>query len=98
MLITPETPERAEVDAHLATHLPHADWCDLCMKGRGINTRHRMQKKKSKEDEPGSGDDRVASSGSLESPAPAAQRTPEERIDYFYLSGEDEERRMGWIA
>ena len=43
VLRVPMTHTEAEVDAHLATHLPHADWCELCMKGRGRNTPHRRR-------------------------------------------------------
>ena len=44
VLKAPRSPTQAEIDAHLATHLPHADWCELCMKGRGRNTPHRRKK------------------------------------------------------
>ena len=29
VLKVPRTPTQAEIDAHLATHLPHADWCEI---------------------------------------------------------------------
>ena len=36
----PRMPTLAEREAHMATHLPHEDWCEICMKGRGRNTPH----------------------------------------------------------
>ena len=45
------------------------------------------------EDTPVCGDDRVASSGSLEPPAPALQPDPKISMDYFYLAGVDEEEK-----
>ena len=42
----PRMPTQAEIDAHMATHLPHRDWCDICMKGRGRNTPHMRTNKK----------------------------------------------------
>ena len=29
----PRMPTQAEREAHMATHLPHEDWCEICMKG-----------------------------------------------------------------
>ena len=37
-------PTQAEIVAHVATHLPHADWCDVCARGRGRNAPHRQHK------------------------------------------------------
>ena len=36
----PRMPTQAEIDAHVATHLPHAEWCEICVKGRGRNSPH----------------------------------------------------------
>ena len=41
VLKAPRAPTQREIDAHMATHLPHAAWCDICMKGRGRNSPHR---------------------------------------------------------
>ena len=38
VLKAPKAPTQREIDEHMATHLPHAAWCDICMKGRGRNT------------------------------------------------------------
>lgn len=40
----PRVPTQAEIDAHVATHLPHADWCDVCARGRGRNAPHPQHK------------------------------------------------------
>ena len=41
----PRMPTQAEIDAHVAAHLPHADWCEICVKGRGRNSPHRRKNK-----------------------------------------------------
>ena len=33
----PKCPTQAERDAHEALHIPHADWCEVCVRGRGRN-------------------------------------------------------------
>ena len=33
ILKSPKAPTQKEIDEHMATHLPHAAWCDICMKG-----------------------------------------------------------------
>ena len=43
VLKAPKAPTQKEIDEHMATHLPHAAWCDICMKGRGRNTPHRKR-------------------------------------------------------
>ena len=35
VLKAPKSPTQREIDEHMATHLAHAAWCDICMKGRG---------------------------------------------------------------
>ena len=41
----PRTPTQKEIDAHEATHIPHEEWCEFCMSGRGRNKAHRKRKK-----------------------------------------------------
>ena len=38
VLTAPRAPTQKEIDEHMATHLPHAAWCDRCIKERGRNT------------------------------------------------------------
>ena len=33
----PRVPTQKEIDAHMATHIPHEEWCDFCMSGRARN-------------------------------------------------------------
>ena len=33
---SPRTPSKKEVDDHNRTHLPFQNWCEACIKGRGI--------------------------------------------------------------
>ena len=42
----PRMPTQADVDALVATHPPHADWCEICIKGQGRNSPHEHTKKK----------------------------------------------------
>ena len=43
VLRVPRSPTQREIEEHRATHLPHADWCEVCMKGRGRNSPHRKR-------------------------------------------------------
>ena len=38
---TPRVPTQNYIDAHVATHLPHEAWCEVCMMGRGAIPRTR---------------------------------------------------------
>ena len=42
----PRVPTPKEVEAHEATHIPHEEWCETCMAGRGRNKPHRQRKSK----------------------------------------------------
>ena len=33
VLKAPKAPTQKEIDEHMATHIPQAAWCDICMKG-----------------------------------------------------------------
>ena len=44
VLGVPRTPTQKEIDEHVATHLPHQPWCEVCMMGRGRNPQHRKKK------------------------------------------------------
>ena len=39
----PRDPTQNEIEAHEATHLPHAEWCEFCMAGRGRNKPHKRK-------------------------------------------------------
>ena len=41
----PRSPTQKEIDDHMATHLPHQGWCEVCMKGRGRNKPHKKKVK-----------------------------------------------------
>ena len=43
----PRSPTQAEIDAHSATHLPHAEWCEFCMAGRARNELHKSMNRTS---------------------------------------------------
>ena len=40
-LKAPRHPTQAEIDEHLLTHLPFADWCECCVSGRRPNAPHK---------------------------------------------------------
>ena len=46
----PRTPSQSERELHEAVHLPHAEWCEYCVRGRGRNKphKHRSGKKPSR--------------------------------------------------
>lgn len=41
---TPRMPTQAEIDAHVAAHLPHGDRCEICVKARGRMNKSRVGK------------------------------------------------------
>ena len=44
----PKNPTQKERDEHEATHLPHQDWCEFCVTGRGRKKPHRKRNSKRK--------------------------------------------------
>ena len=42
-LPAPTEPTKAEVEWHNLTHVPHAPWCSVCVRGRGRDRRHEAQ-------------------------------------------------------
>ena len=107
VLRAPRAPTQKEIDAHMATHLPHAAWCDICMKGRGRNSphrrnpqrwaRHRDASSASDEGEPKCGDTEGHSTATGERPNGQLHDGPVPRVsmDYFYLSNQEMSLRKG---
>ena len=65
----PRVSTQEERDAHEATHIPHEEWCEICLAGRGRNKAHKKRKEapgsSSEGDSPGASldeDDPVTSS------------------------------------
>ena len=42
----PRTPSQSERELHEAVHLPHAEWCEYCVRGRGRNKPHKSRNKR----------------------------------------------------
>ena len=84
----PRMPTQAEIDAHMAAHLPHADWCEICVKGRGRNSPHR---RKSKDEPEGADSLGSAPEGSEKEGSPV----PKVSMDYFYLSKQETSQKKG---
>ena len=40
----PMVPTQREIDAHEATHIPHEEWCEACMAGRGRLNPHKKRR------------------------------------------------------
>ena len=77
----PRVPTQADIDAHVATHLPHADFCDVCARGRGRNAPHRQNKRTDRCPE---GADSGA--GSVPEGEAGSITVPRVCMDYFYVS------------
>ena len=79
VLRVPRSPAQREIEVHRATHLPHADWCEVCMKGRWRNSLHKRRVV----EEPTQGPETAgAGSGPVGSKEP---RIPRVSMDYFHM-------------
>ena len=90
----PRVPTPKEVEAHEATHIPHEEWCETCMAGRGRNKPHRQRKYKGVAQAPKASStpsgERAGGAGdtpeeSLADDAPVKGPVPSVCIDYFYV-------------
>ena len=77
----PRVPTQEERDAHEATHIPHEEWCEVCVAGRGRNKAHRKRK-----EAPGSSSDGGSSDASPDEDDPVKGPVPRVCMDYFYVS------------
>ena len=77
----PRVPTQKERDAHEATHIPHEEWCEVCMAGRGRNKPHRKRK-----DPTGASEAGDIPSESQAKDAPVKGPVPRVCMDYFYAS------------
>lgn len=93
-LRAPMAPTPAEVDAPIAPHLPHADWCEICMKGRGRKTPNGREKKNSDEPEASSGesDADISALGTAVQLEPQLRPAPRVCSDDFYLPSDHSEQ------
>jgi len=93
----PRVPTQKEIEAHGATHIPHEDWCEFCMSGRGRNKAHRKRRTRFCTGDEGEEDsDAVPIPG--EGPAedvPRDSPVPRVCMDYFYVSGRPKGSRKG---
>ena len=90
----PRVPTPKEVEAHEATHIPHEEWCETCMAGRGRNKAHKQRKSRGvsqtpKADSTPSGEPAGGAGEthdeSLEDEAPVKGPVPRVCMDYFYV-------------
>ena len=94
----PREPTHKYIEAHEATHLPHADWCEFCMAGRGRNKPHKKKPAadapRPSQEEPvddptwsaDAPDDVGASDGPSSEGAPSTEPVPRVCMGYFYVS------------
>ena len=103
----PRPPTQKEIDEHMATHLPHASWCEICMKGRGRNSPHkrnpqRWDRRRRVADEggPECSDSEGENSTTASLPEEELHKGPVPRVcmDYFYLSKKGASKRKGGQA
>ena len=76
MVRAPRVPTQKERDAHEATHIPHEEWCEACMAGRGRNKPHRKRKGPKEKDPKGASEAGDTSDGSLADEAPVKGPVP----------------------
>ena len=95
----PRAPTQKEIDAHEATHIPHAEWCEFCMAGRARNKPHRKKSRKTqfctgevdKEESEATGTPgRPVAEG-----ASSAEPVSRVCMDYFYVSSRRKGSRKG---
>ena len=77
----PRVPTQEERDAHEAIHIPHEEWWEICVAGRGRNKAHRKKK-----GPPGSSSDVDSPGASSEEGEPVKRPVPRVCMDYFYVS------------
>ena len=98
MARAPRVPTQREIDAHEATHIPHEEWCETCMAGRGRNKPHRKRKTKEEKSPKGALEADDTSDGSLAEDAPVKGPVPRVCMDYFHVSSRGVGSRKGASA
>ena len=74
----PRVPTQEERGAHEAMHIPHEEWCEVCMAGRGRNKAHKKTK-----ETPGSSSEGDSPGASLDEDDPVKGPVPRVCMDYF---------------
>ena len=82
----PRVPTQREIDAHEATHIPHEEWCETCMAGRGRNKHHKKRNTKEEKAPKGALEAGDTSDGLLSEDAPVKGPVPRVIMEYFYVS------------
>ena len=107
VLGAPRTPTQKETNEHVATHLPHQPWCEVCMMGRGRTPQHRKKKEDVvAEEEPEKGVQLSLPAGTQEEETTGGEPdevlhtgpVPRVSMDYFYLSDKGQEEKRGGQA
>ena len=88
----PRTPSQSARELREATHLPLADWCEYCVRGRSRNKPHKCRNKKA----PSRVSDEVAElpwEGQASAASKDESEAPKVSLDYFFL-GSDQIKRI----
>ncbi len=97
----PRARTQKELDAHVATHLPHEPWCEYCMKGRGRNSPHKQRRRRRRKryqpraGSPAGPDSEPDADGDPQVPSAEGERVPRIIMDYFYLSSREAVTQVG---
>ena len=87
----PRAPTQKEIDAHEATHIPHAEWCEFCMAGRARNKPHRKKRGKTQFCTGEVDEEELEATGTpgrlVAEGASSAEPVARVCMDYFYVSG-----------
>ena len=88
----PRTPSQSERELHEALHLPHAEWCEYCVRGRGRNKPHKSRKEK-RPQRMSKDVTELPWEGQVKDTAEEETSVPKISLDYFFL-GADQVRRI----
>ena len=93
----PRAPTQKEIEAHDATHIPHAEWCEFCMAGRARNKPHRRRSKKTQFCTGEVDEEELEATGTPGRPVAegTSSAEPVARVcmDYFYVSSRPDRAR-----
>ena len=88
----PRTPSQSERELHEAVHLPHAEWCEYCVRGRGRNKAHKSRNKR-KPSQTSMDIVEYPWENEVKNSQGEEDKVPKVSLDYFFL-GSDQIKRI----
>ena len=79
----PRVPTRREREIHEALHIPHAEWCEFCVRGRARNKPHGQKKSSTNKRQDIDGSDEKEEEVDTNE-APELKGVPRVSMDYFF--------------